>query len=668
LIRLRLAWLGRGVDRGGASPDDALPAASVAQITARTGGNPFYIEELLSYLHDRRLDPRDPAVLERSDLPESLHSLILSRIDHLDEQQRVILKVASVIGRQFAARWLWGAYPGLGEPVAVKADLDVLHRLDITPLESPEPDLRYIFKHVITQEVAYESQPRELRATLHESLGRFIETTFEDRREQYLDLLAYHYGRGKNLEKQRRYYREAGEHAARRYAGAQAAAYFTQALAVTPEADVEARFALLLARMDAFRVQFAREAQRADLDALEDMAARLDDARRVDVLTHRATYFMDVEDFTAAVEVAQRAVRLATAHGIAARAARAYQAWGGALFYQERYDEAREPLEQALPLAREAGMRDVEARTLNFLGILAEDRGDYPRARERFEQSLHAYRALGDLWYEATVLNNLGLIALYRWDFAVARAHLERSLDLAETTGNRRTRGTVPARLADIAYCLGDYDEADALYQDSLRRSREVAFRRYQVHALSHLGLIACVRGDYHRALELGDEALAVARPMDQRRSQAYAHLTLGHAYVGLGRLDEAAAAYQQSATIRQTIGQPHLAVESLAGSARVELARGDVPAALTHVEAILAWLQTRTLDGTSERFRIYLTCYQVLRAAHDPRAGVVLARAQRELQTLAQRIDDETARRSLLENVPWHRELRARSAAAQRS
>jgi predicted ATPase len=142
LIRLRLARLGRG--------EDDLPAASVEQITARTGGNPFYIEELLSYLHDRQLDPRDPAVLERSDLPESLHSLILSRIDHLGEHQQVILKVASVIGRQFAVRWLWGVHPDLGEPATVKAELDLLRRLDIIPLETPEPDLRYLFKHAIT--------------------------------------------------------------------------------------------------------------------------------------------------------------------------------------------------------------------------------------------------------------------------------------------------------------------------------------------------------------------------------------------------------------------------------------------------------------------------------------------------------------------------------------
>jgi ATP/maltotriose-dependent transcriptional regulator MalT len=216
----------------------------------------------------------------------------------------------------------------------------------------------------------------------------------------------------------------------------------------------------------------------------------------------------------------------------------------------------------------------------------------------------------------------------------------------------------MPARFADIAFCLGDFDMARELYQQSERISREVGFRRYQVHCLCHLGLIASIENDRDRALELGQEALRIALQTSQPRSQAYAHLTLGHAYFGLGRLDEAATAYQQSATIRLEIGQPHLAVESVAGLARVALARGDTSAALARVEAILTSLQTRSLDGTSERLRIYLTCYQALTAAHDPRAAAILERATGELTAQVEATPDETLRRRLLENVPWHREL----------
>jgi ATP/maltotriose-dependent transcriptional regulator MalT len=139
--------------------------------------------------------------------------------------------------------------------------------------------------------------------------------------------------------------------------------------------------------------------------------------------------------------------------------------------------------------------------------------------------------------------------------------------------------------------------------------------------------------------------------------------MTLGHACAGLGKMEEAAEAYRQATTIRQQIGQPHLAVESLAGLARVGLARGDTSSALAHVEEILESLQARSLDGTSERFRVPLTCYQVLRATGDPRATSVLQGAVEQLQVFARTIDDARLRRTFLENVPWHRELLAATA-----
>ena len=89
-------------------------AALIARITAKAQGNPFYVEELLNYLRDRGIDPQDTAAIDALDLPSSLHTLILSRIDQLSARQQAELKVASVIGRLFRFAHLHGAYPVLG--------------------------------------------------------------------------------------------------------------------------------------------------------------------------------------------------------------------------------------------------------------------------------------------------------------------------------------------------------------------------------------------------------------------------------------------------------------------------------------------------------------------------------------------------------------------------
>jgi len=159
-IRAKLAQLYPA--RGG-----AMPSGLVEALMARAQGNPFYMEELLNYVRDRGLDPSD---LNRIELPDSLHALILSRIDQLSEGEKITLRVASVIGRLFRAEWLTGYYPELGAFPMVKKALDGLSNLDITPLDSPEPEWRYLFKHIVTHEVTYESLPFATRAGLHERL------------------------------------------------------------------------------------------------------------------------------------------------------------------------------------------------------------------------------------------------------------------------------------------------------------------------------------------------------------------------------------------------------------------------------------------------------------------------------------------------------------------
>ena len=98
--------------------------------------------------------------------------------------------------------------------------------------------------------------------------------------------------------------------------------------------------------------------------------------------------------------------------------------------------------------------------------------------------------------------------------------------------------------------------------------------------------------------------------------------------------------------------------MDPLEGLARVALAVGAPAVALAHVEAILDLLRTAPSEGTSTLVRTYLTCYRVLQSVHDPRAREILERAHIELQTQANRIDDQALRHTFLENVPWHREL----------
>jgi class 3 adenylate cyclase/tetratricopeptide (TPR) repeat protein len=266
LIRAKLAqWL---PERSG-----SLAQALVIQVTNRAEGNPFYVEELLNYLHDHGINPDDEEALRVLELPHSLQALILSRIDQLTEPQKATLKVASIIGRLFRAAWLHGYYPSLGTLERVKADLSTLARLDITPLDTPEPELAYLFKHIVTQEVAYESLAYTTRAQLHEQLALFIERLGAD---TYLDLLAFHYGRSENIAKQREYFRKAGDAAAAAYANEAALDYYDRLLPLLTEPDEQADLHLLRGAVQELMGRYAE----AEADYRDALAKAVQDTMR----------------------------------------------------------------------------------------------------------------------------------------------------------------------------------------------------------------------------------------------------------------------------------------------------------------------------------------------------------------------------------------------------
>ncbi|HMA37837.1 MAG TPA: AAA family ATPase, partial [Chloroflexia bacterium] len=142
----------------------ALPAPVAALIAQKAEGNPFFSEELAYALRDTgliqivagecRIAP-GAGDLATLDFPDTIGGVITSRIDRLLPAQQLTLKVASVIGRVFALRTLDGIDPRPRDIPQLAGDLAALTQLDLTQLDSTDSDPAYLFKHIITQEVAY---------------------------------------------------------------------------------------------------------------------------------------------------------------------------------------------------------------------------------------------------------------------------------------------------------------------------------------------------------------------------------------------------------------------------------------------------------------------------------------------------------------------------------
>ena len=673
-----------------------LPQALRARILEHAEGNPFFVEEILRSLiddgtiaHDEQSDcwqaTRDIADIL---IPDTLHGVVTTRIDRLPGGTKRVLQLASVIGRIFAYPVLSAVAikdaplsPG-GERMGVRGKalnphLLALQRAQLIRERARLPEREYAFKHVLTQEAAYSGLLRRERRVNHRRVGEALERLYPERIEEQLGLLAHHWEQAGETGRAVEYLRRAGEQAAAQYANDEAVGYLSRALDLVPEDrgakwNVE-RYALLLVREGVYDMQGAREAQARDLTALQEVAEKIEEEGRpagvriAEVALRQANYYEETSDYTSALEAVRRAIeQVERAHepgtGQAPERTQAamegYITWGKVLCRQGSYETARAPLERALALAREARDRRGEARSLYSLGDVYLYQGNYPEARERYQQALEIYRASGDRPGEADSLTNLGVICGETGDLPGARDYYEQALRILQAIGDRRGQ-TMPLNNLGVIYCdMGDYQAARNYHEQCLDLRLAIGDRWGEATGLVNLALIYHNLGEDRTARQYTERALAIQRAIGNRRGEGYSLTYRGHALAGLGELDAAAQAYDEAMHLRHELGQHALAIDALAGLARVSLTLGDAERAREQVDEILAWIETNGPEGIEYPLQVALTCYRVLRATEDSRAEDVLNAAHRLLQEQADKIDDEALRRSFLENVATHREI----------
>jgi predicted ATPase len=494
-IRAKLAQLYPA--RGG-----AVPIELVNKLMARAQGNPFYLEELLNYLRDRGLDPRDPTALEKIELPDSLHSLIISRIDQLSEREKTTLRVASIVGRFFRAEWLTGYYPELGGLTRVLSDLEQLAEMDITPIESPAPELAYLFKHIVTHEVTYESLPFGTRAKLHEQLAAYLEKQIAAgalSETFLLDTLVYHYGRSNNQSKQHEYFRKAGQAALDVSAFTSATEYFTRLLELTP-VDDPARSALALKLAEAYNFLSDFSATRLAIDQAQIAATT--DADRAAAFALLGEMTSALGHFAEAQTILDQAVSLARASGDQLALCRALATVGANNWALGKMDEARIALEESLALARALNNLTRELFALNRLGVVYL-RIDTDEAERIFKEVHARSMAAGNRERAMSALNNLGAVAGKRQAHATQRSYQHQALALARELGVQQMIALFLMNLATSDMKLGKLDAARAELHEGLALALRLGVLQWVVFAVTNFGELAYFEGQIDRALEL---------------------------------------------------------------------------------------------------------------------------------------------------------------------
>jgi predicted ATPase/DNA-binding SARP family transcriptional activator/class 3 adenylate cyclase len=549
---------------------EELPQALHERIARYTEGNPLYLEEVLRSLiaegaiaYDRETGrwqvTCDVAALS---IPDTLHGVLMARIDRLPRGSRQVLQLAAVIGHVFARRVLAAV---VGEREGLDEHLVLLQRAQMIREQARLPELEYAFHHQLTMEAAYASLLRRKQRALHRRVAEALERLYGDRIEERLGLLAHHWERAGEATQAVYYLRRAGEQAVANYANEEAIEYLSRALDLTPTTALGERYELVLSRERVYDLCAMREAQSEDLRTLEELAEALDDdRRRAEVALRRARYDNRTGAYGQAIAAARHVIHLGRAAQIVAAEAAGYREWARALFYQYRYEETCSRADRALDLARQAGLQQIEIDSLHTLGVCHLWLDQYDEAEACFAQELRLCRLVGSRWSEGEALRDVGYLALLRGDVAGSRTYFQRSLHVCHETGNRRDEGWAQLGLGQCCMGCGDLAQAEAHFLQALRINRETKDVNGEWYSAGGLGnLYLFFWGDDARARPYYERLRDSPPPVESGyMAAAWPLLSLGQTSFQRGEYDRAVAAYERALYLSRDLGD--VPIESL--------------------------------------------------------------------------------------------------------
>ncbi len=698
-------------------PGDTSPLA-LALITAITQGNPFFVEELVDALQElgrlvyrdsdkvwtlsdetiRRLREkncltRDPstgdwglvpeAPLSTVDLgtPISIHQLVLSRVDRLNEAQKLTIKTASVIGRSFTLDLLTQSHPSRPPKSVLTEQIDVLENNNFVYSAPEAPKEQYFFKHHITQEVTYTSLREEQQKLLHQWVGQALEALTPDA----VELLAYHYFRSGLREKSILYLEKAARKSKREYATEAALNYYNQALTLDNHLE------WLKEKIEVLHILGRREEEKAALKALE--LEPNESTYEVSFLWGQ--YYEAIGDYDQAqINIAMtlstyknltnriNQVRCLAQLGLISRRQGKYnkaKKWykqalnlfqdkillsdeeiqaviqvnnglGVVCYQQGIYEQAKHFYQQALALSKQHNQKFGEADALNGLGVIAFYQRNLDQALSYHKQVLFIRHLTGDLVGEGNSLTNLGKVTRDAGDYGQAQKYLADALKIQQATTNRWEEVNIWIDLGGLHYELGEMPMAQSCLEKGLYLSRQIGDEAGEAFVLCNLGLVLAESGDLLTAERVLRDGLQLAKKQDDKDLASSFYFYLSLISLQANRPQQAIIEAQTALTLRSELNLPLRTVDDLSTLAAAYLVIGKVKESLDKAQEALTILEQFQGEGPEFPQRAYFICYQVLTTAGKlEQAQMALHAAYDLVMSRANNISDPTQRDSFL-------------------
>ncbi|MEG4578097.1 tetratricopeptide repeat protein [Microcoleus sp. MON1_C5] len=595
-----------------------LPPSVTNLIAQKAQGNPFFSEEIAYALRDAGLIvirdgecnlPPGLSDLDSLNLPNTVQGVITSRIDRLSPSLQLTLKVASAIGRAFAFQILQEVHPIEADKEELTEYLKQLAVFDLTPLMTPEPELAYIFKHIITQEVCYNLMLFAQRRSLHQLVAQWYEQNYGSKMPEYYEILAYHYQQAEIWEKALDYLLKAGQKAQQAYVNSEALSHYQRALTVCEQLgnSVDSN-TLISIYAGVGQIHFLLSEFQPSIAAykkmLEVSRRRGDRQKEAEALYNIGYGFLWAHDFESALEYAQQAYNLALQIGDKSMLAASQYVMGFIYAVTAKLDESFGCLSQGIKLSQDTGNKTQEGFNTFMLGLVYNWKGEYEPAHQwgdrgvaigrdynillvsimnlwergitrcgkgeyegafsDLETLLKLSDRLGDKVWKSRSINTLGWLYSELYNLEPAIAYNHDGLQYAENLGDPEIIRNAAINLGDCYLLKGDLITAgsflEMVYRDSQEYGKwgeEWMKWRYLQRCCHSLGELRLVQGDAESALSLAQECLQLAEPTKSRKNIVKGWRLMGQAFLAQGQIERSQEFLEKAIALAEELGNP---------------------------------------------------------------------------------------------------------------
>ncbi len=467
--------------------EDIVPEEVVKVLMKHSSGNPFFIEEWLKSLDQNIQWSSSDISSWISSIPDSMHSLVLSGVDTLENGPKMVLQCASVVGRRFNIEMIQQLEGKVDNLVNVSDSFETLKKNNFIVSEK-DSEGSYTFKNALTRDVAYDSILKSNKSMLHGILADIIEIDYLDNNDQLLFQLANHYGRSDKIDKAKLYLVKGAKQSEETYNLYHANNLYKRAIQVYTSSDENLQ-----------SIIGGKIKNISDDDAIE---------------------FIRI------------------LHG-----------YGNVLMLLSEMDECQQLFSSIIKVSDCLhDVSDLKCSLLGTIGKMYFRMGDYTESKLHFSKQLALAKEIDNFDEKCSAILFLAKIERAHGDYKNPEKVLSSLKDKISRNSNLLSQ--VLGELGVIYKNMGNLDVALDFYNQQKKICVENNYTNSLIQTLGNIGVVYILQKDNNRALDVFDEVLILNQEVGDKAILSKAHGNKGYVYRNLKKYEEALVEYKMQLKI----------------------------------------------------------------------------------------------------------------------